>query len=125
MTTKLHLDSRVPGVLSYPANFIYLVWDKTVGRLLVGLLLGLIKLYQLTISPMRGPVCRFYPSCSHFGYESVRIHGAIKGSLLTAWRVLRCHPWADGGIDHVPPRGMWRSQEVFEDSTILDREISD
>jgi len=68
------------------------------------LLMGLIKVYQWTISPLLGPVCRYYPSCSHYGYDAIRVHGAVKGSALTAWRILRCNPWSAGGVDHVPPR---------------------
>lgn len=68
------------------------------------LLMGLIRVYQWTISPLLGPVCRYYPSCSHYGYEAVRVHGAVKGAGLTAWRILRCNPWSPGGVDHVPPR---------------------
>ena len=56
--------------------------------------MGLIRVYQWTISPLLGPVCRYYPSCSHYGYEAVRVHGAVKGSALTAWRILRCNPWS-------------------------------
>ncbi|MDJ0340220.1 membrane protein insertion efficiency factor YidD [Streptomyces sp. H10-C2] len=67
-------------------------------------LLALIKLYQWTISPLLGPVCRYYPSCSHYGYKAIDVHGAVKGSALTAWRILRCNPWSPGGVDHVPPR---------------------
>ncbi|MFJ6211959.1 membrane protein insertion efficiency factor YidD [Streptomyces sp. NPDC092296] len=68
------------------------------------LLMGLIRIYQWTISPLLGPVCRYYPSCSHYGYEAIRVHGAVKGTGLTAWRILRCNPWSPGGVDHVPPR---------------------
>ncbi|MGW4897971.1 membrane protein insertion efficiency factor YidD [Kitasatospora sp. NPDC004240] len=68
------------------------------------LLMGLIRVYQWTISPLLGPVCRYYPSCSHYGYEAVKVHGAVKGGGLTAWRILRCNPWTPGGVDHVPPR---------------------
>lgn len=68
------------------------------------LLMGLIRLYQWTISPMLGPVCRFYPSCSRYGYEAISTHGAIKGTYLTVWRILRCNPWNAGGVDFVPPR---------------------
>ncbi|WP_055587146.1 membrane protein insertion efficiency factor YidD [Streptacidiphilus griseoplanus] len=68
------------------------------------LLMGLIRVYQWTISPLLGPVCRYYPSCSHYGYEAIRVHGAVKGTGLTAWRILRCNPWSPGGVDHVPPR---------------------
>ena len=68
------------------------------------LLLGLIKLYQWTISPMLGPVCRYHPSCSRYGFEAIKVHGAIKGTVLTAWRILRCNPWSPGGFDYVPER---------------------
>ena len=67
-------------------------------------LLALIRLYQWTVSPLLGPVCRFYPSCSRYGYEAIATHGAIYGSYLTLRRLLRCHPWNPGGIDTVPPR---------------------
>ena len=67
-------------------------------------LMWLIKLYQWTISPMLGPVCKYYPSCSHYGYQAIAVHGAVKGTALTAWRILRCNPWSLGGVDHVPPR---------------------
>jgi len=70
--------------------------------------MGLIRIYQRTISPLLGPVCRYYPSCSHYGYEAMSVHGAAKGTILTAWRILRCNPWSAGGIDEVPPRGRWR-----------------
>jgi putative membrane protein insertion efficiency factor len=66
-------------------------------------ILGLIRLYQMTIS--RGlpeNTCRFYPSCSHYGYQAVYKYGAIKGSLMAAWRVLRCNPFNPGGYDPVP-----------------------
>jgi uncharacterized protein len=72
------------------------------------LLMGLIRIYQRTISPLLGPRCRYYPSCSHYGYEAMSIHGAAKGTILTAWRILRCNPWSAGGIDEVPLRGRWR-----------------
>ncbi|MFI6847223.1 membrane protein insertion efficiency factor YidD [Kitasatospora sp. NBC_00085] len=68
------------------------------------LLMGLIRVYQWTISPLLGPVCRYYPSCSHYGFEAVKVHGAVKGGGLTVWRILRCNPWTPGGVDHVPPR---------------------
>jgi len=70
-------------------------------------LMGLIRLYQLVLSPVvnwRGPVCRYYPSCSHYGYEAVKTHGSVKGGAMTVWRVLRCNPWSAGGYDPVPPK---------------------
>ncbi|MFC1410436.1 membrane protein insertion efficiency factor YidD [Streptacidiphilus sp. N1-12] len=68
------------------------------------LLLAGIRVYQWTISPLLGPVCRYHPSCSRYGFEAIKVHGALKGSALTAWRILRCNPWAAGGFDYVPAR---------------------
>ncbi|MBV9022898.1 MAG: membrane protein insertion efficiency factor YidD [Streptomycetaceae bacterium] len=67
-------------------------------------LLWLIKLYQWTVSPLLGPVCKYYPSCSHYGYQAIAVHGAVKGIALTAWRILRCNPWSLGGVDYPPSR---------------------
>ena len=78
---------------------------RTVVRIPQFLLMGLIKAYQILISPLFGPTCKYYPSCSHYGLEAVRRHGAIKGSTLAAWRVLRCNPWSYGGVDEVPAVG--------------------
>lgn len=66
------------------------------------LLMALIRLYQRFISPLFGPVCRFQPTCSHYGYECLRLHGAARGSYLTLRRVIRCHPFNPGGFDPVP-----------------------
>jgi uncharacterized protein len=65
-------------------------------------LLALIRLYQATLS--RGlpeGTCRFYPSCSHYGYQAIYKYGALKGSLMAGWRVLRCNPFTPGGYDPV------------------------
>ena len=67
--------------------------------------MGLIRGYQMVISPMTGPTCKYYPSCSHYGMEAVSVHGAFVGSALAAWRVLRCNPWSVGGVDDVPAPG--------------------
>ena len=67
--------------------------------------MGLIKAYQLVVSPLTGPTCKYYPSCSHYGLEAVRTHGALAGSVMAAWRVLRCNPWSNGGVDEVPVKG--------------------
>jgi uncharacterized protein len=63
----------------------------------------LIRAYQLVISPLLGPRCRFYPSCSNYALEALRVHGLWRGSTLTLRRLARCHPLCAGGIDPVPP----------------------
>lgn len=62
-----------------------------------------IKAWRTFISGLYGDVCRYYPSCSAYGLEAVTRHGAIKGVYLTVRRLVRCHPWAPGGLDPVPP----------------------
>ena len=70
--------------------------------MLARLLMQLIRLYQRFVSPILGPVCRFQPTCSHYGYDCLRLHGAVKGSYLTLRRILRCHPFHPGGYDPPP-----------------------
>lgn len=66
------------------------------------LLIGFLKVYKYLVSPWLGTRCRFYPSCSDYAVEALRKHGVLKGLRLAVWRVLRCHPWNDGGHDPVP-----------------------
>ncbi len=63
-----------------------------------------IRAYQLLISPLLGPSCRFHPSCSHYAIEAIDTHGAGRGLWLSVRRLARCHPWCAGGHDPVPPR---------------------
>jgi len=65
----------------------------------------LIRAYQLVISPIIGPACRFEPTCSRYAMEAIGRFGALKGGLLSLKRLLRCHPWCPGGYDPVPPKG--------------------
>ena len=65
----------------------------------------LIRLYQITLSPLVGGQCRFYPTCSHYGLEAYRQHGVVRGTAMTVRRILRCHPFSSGGYDPVPPAG--------------------
>lgn len=60
--------------------------------------------YRAVISPLYGEVCRFYPSCSRYTLEAIQEYGVVRGVGLGAWRILRCHPWAAGGVDDVPHR---------------------
>ncbi|WP_290652176.1 membrane protein insertion efficiency factor YidD [Aquisalimonas sp.] len=62
----------------------------------------ILRLYQLIVSPLIGPCCRFYPSCSQYTIEAVRVHGVIRGLWLGIRRLLKCHPWHPGGVDPVP-----------------------
>lgn len=66
-------------------------------------LVGIIKLYQWFVSPLLGPRCRFYPSCSSYACEALGHHGVLRGSWLAVRRISRCHPFHPGGFDPVPP----------------------
>jgi putative membrane protein insertion efficiency factor len=66
------------------------------------ILVALLRAYRFAISPLYGQVCRYHPTCSAYALEAVQTHGAARGSWLAMRRVLRCHPWAAGGVDHVP-----------------------
>jgi len=65
-------------------------------------LIGLIQLYRWFLSPLLGQNCRYYPTCSCYAQDSLRRHGALRGSWLALRRILRCHPWHPGGYDPVP-----------------------
>ena len=67
------------------------------------LLSGLVRLYRYAISPLLGPHCRFAPTCSAYALEALTVHGAVHGGWLSLRRVSRCHPFAAGGHDPVPP----------------------
>lgn len=70
-------------------------------RVTAFLLIGVVRGYQIFISPLLGPRCRFTPTCSNYFIGAVRKHGPLKGAMLGCWRVCRCHPWSRGG--HDPP----------------------
>ncbi len=67
-------------------------------------LLAVIRFYRRHISPHLPPMCRYYPTCSCYAVEAIETYGALKGTLLAAWRVLRCNPFSAGGYDPVPPK---------------------
>jgi putative membrane protein insertion efficiency factor len=76
---------------------------KSRPSLLAQLLLALVRVYQLLISPLLGPACRFHPTCSQYMAECLAAHGALRGSYLGVRRILRCHPFNPGGYDPPPP----------------------
>ena len=74
----------------------------SVRALVIAPAIALIRAYQLVVSPMRPPTCRFYPSCSAYALTAIERFGLVRGSWLATRRLLRCHPWNPGGVDHVP-----------------------
>lgn len=83
------------SMLRHMVSFVYLLPRNIVTALLIT--------YRKLISPLYGDVCRYYPTCSHYGLQAIQQRGVIVGSALTVRRLGRCHPWARGGIDDVPP----------------------
>jgi uncharacterized protein len=72
------------------------------GAVQVGV--GAVRVYQWTLRPFIGSHCRFWPSCSEYAVEALRVHGAARGTAMAAKRILRCNPWHEGGVDPVPRR---------------------
>ena len=80
-------------------------WSKCAQlckRIAIFPLIVLVRFYQLCISPLKPPMCRFTPTCSQYALQALRKHGPIKGVWLTVKRLLRCHPWGGSGYDPVP-----------------------
>ena len=70
-------------------------------------LIGLVRLYRLLLSPWVGQSCRFTPTCSAYAIQALDRHGAVVGTGLAGWRILRCNPWCHGGCDEVPDNMPW------------------
>ena len=64
----------------------------------------LVKFYRKFISPLKPPCCKYYPTCSQYALDAFKKHGFIKGLILSAWRILRCNPYSNGGVDYVPEK---------------------
>ncbi|MFY0988969.1 membrane protein insertion efficiency factor YidD [Halomonas sp. C05BenzN] len=75
---------------------------RALRRGLGWLMIGLVRIYQWVLSPLLGPRCRYWPSCSSYTLEAIQVHGPFRGALLAARRIARCHPGCEGGIDPVP-----------------------
>ncbi len=75
---------------------------EKIGKVWAFILIGIIRLYRLLLSPVLGPSCRFYPSCSVYAIEALQQKGFFYGSTLIIKRLMKCHPWHDGGYDPIP-----------------------
>jgi putative membrane protein insertion efficiency factor len=75
-----------------------------IARLLVLLVRG----YQRALSPLLGDRCKYHPTCSQYAVDALREYGALRGTVLAAWRVLRCNPWSAGGVDHAHDQTLFR-----------------
>lgn len=94
-------------------------WQK-IRKILVWPAIGLIRGYQKFVSPLLGPRCKYYPSCSAYTLRALQVHGLGKGSVLGIWRILRCNPLSDGGVDHVPLPGQWKNPWTYPGSITED-----
>jgi putative membrane protein insertion efficiency factor len=102
MTSRLDVIERSQQVT---ARQIWVGLVRDAAQVPAMVLIVVFRAWQLLVSPTYGDVCRFYPSCSAYGVEAVRSHGALRGGWLAVRRITRCHPWNPGGVDPVPPTG--------------------
>ncbi len=84
------------------------------------ILLGIIRLYRLTLSKILPRCCRFYPSCSEYGMTAIRRFGAVKGGYLAFWRIFRCNPFGNCGYDPVPDKFCFRPEKNTVSKTSWD-----
>ncbi|MBR2962391.1 MAG: membrane protein insertion efficiency factor YidD [Alistipes sp.] len=84
------------------SNGFFVALRRSCSRILTLPLIGVVRFYQICISPLTPPSCRFRPTCSQYALEALRRYGPFKGSWLTIRRLLRCHPWGGSGYDPVP-----------------------
>jgi uncharacterized protein len=84
---------------------------KRFQRMLRELFLLPLHAYRRLIAPALPPRCRYYPSCSAYGVQAVRELGVIRGSIVAAWRVMRCNPWSLGGVDELEDRRLFNSPD--------------
>lgn len=90
--------------------------SRRVLKFVGGAMVMLVKIYQYTLSPLLGPRCRFWPSCSSYTIEAIQVHGPFKGGWMAAKRIVKCHPGNPGGMDPVPGGRSERLCQEDEDS---------
>ncbi len=93
---------------------------RLLRKILTGLLVVLLRGYQYLISPLLGPRCRFWPSCSNYAIEALRLHGPVRGGWLALKRIAKCHPWHAGGVDPVPDCPSCRQSASGESTSATD-----
>ena len=82
-------------------------------RVLAVPLIGLIRLYQLLVSPLLpAGTCKYHPTCSTYAVEALRTHGLLRGSVLAVWRLARCNPWSHGGVDRVEDQRLFGGRRL-------------
>jgi putative membrane protein insertion efficiency factor len=86
----------------------------TAGAPVRATLIAAIRVYRATLSGWLGGQCRFYPTCSHYAEDAIRLRGAVVGTALSAWRILRCNPFGKGGVDHVSAGGAERHDATYD-----------
>ena len=91
------------------------------------IVLSLIKFYRKFISPFSAPKCKYYPTCSCYALTAVERFGAVRGSALAVWRILRCNPWSMGGIDFVPEKFTFKVKkyDYLNDFPLDEHDFSD
>jgi putative membrane protein insertion efficiency factor len=73
------------------------------------LLVSVVRAYQWLVSPLLGDRCKYHPTCSQYAVDALREYGAARGTVLAAWRLLRCNPWSAGGVDHARDQRLFRT----------------
>lgn len=91
---------------------------------LAHVLIAPIRFYQRFITPYTPASCRYYPTCSAYAVTALRTHGAVIGTGLTVWRLLRCNPWSSGGIDYVAPKGQLRHRHAVTDAVPGEHDVA-
>ena len=71
--------------------------------------IGIVHAYRLTLGPLVGGRCKYHPSCSQYALEAFGELGFVRGLVVAGWRLLRCNPWSDGGVDHLRDRSLFRA----------------